>query len=79
MTRALLRHNPPLNLPDRSYGGTTLQNCLYGSLHGWGCDSGDFVTTARLLLEAGERPHPAMVPTGNDELDAVLREHLLGF
>jgi hypothetical protein len=79
MTRALLRHNPPLNLPDRSYGGTPLQNCLYGSLHGWGCDSGDFLTTARLLLEAGERPHPAMVPTGNDELDAVLREHLLGF
>ena len=76
MTRLLLRHNPPLNIADRSYGGTPLDNCVYGALHGWACDTGDFVTTARLLLEAGERVDPALLPTGLDDLDALLREHL---
>jgi Ankyrin repeats (3 copies) len=76
MTRALLRHNPPINVPDPSYGGTSLDNCVYGALHGWGCDTGDFVTTARLLLEAGERVDPADLPTGLDDLDEVLRAHL---
>jgi hypothetical protein len=76
MTRALLRHDPPINVPDRSYGGTPLGTCLYGAVHGWGCESGDFVTTARLLLEAGERVKPAWLPTGVEELDVLLREHL---
>jgi hypothetical protein len=75
MTRRLLRHNPPINVPDRSYGGTLLENCLYGALHGWGCKTGDFATTARLLLEAGERVDPKVLPTGLDDLDAVLRAH----
>jgi ankyrin repeat protein len=76
MTRALLRHSPPINTPDRSYGGTLLANCLYGSVHGWHCDTGDFVATVRLLLEAGERVNPSWVPIGNDEIDEVLRAHL---
>ena len=76
MTRALLRHNPPINTPDRSYGGTLLGNCLYGATHGWHCDTGDFVTTMRLLLEAGERVDPSWLPIGNDEIDDVLRAHL---
>ena len=72
MTRRLLQHDPPINVPDRSYGGTPLDNCLYGALHGWSCDTGDFVTTARLLLEAGERVNPALLPTGLDDLDVLL-------
>ncbi len=78
MTRRLLRHNPPINVPDRRYGGTPLGNCIYGALHGWGCASGDcdFATTARLLVEAGERVDPTWLPTGLDDLDAVLRAHV---
>ena len=78
MTERLLRHSPPINVPDRSYGGTLLGNCLYGALHGWSCDSSpcDYAGTVRLLLEAGERVHPAYLPTGLDDVDAVLREHL---
>ena len=76
LTRRLLQHNPPLNTPDPSYGGTLLGNCLYGALHGWGCESGDFVNTVRLLLEAGERVKPSYLPTGLDDLDAVLRSAL---
>jgi hypothetical protein len=78
MTRRLLRHNPPLNVRDRSYGGTLLANCLYGALHGWSCETSpcDYAATVRLLLEAGERVEPGYLPTGLDDIDAVLRAHL---
>ena len=76
MTRQLLQRNPPLNSPDRTYGGTLLQNCLYGALHGWESERGDFVTTVGLLLAAGERVDPTSLPTGRDDLDALLRAHL---
>ena len=76
MTRVLLEHDPPINVPDPTYGGTVLDQCLYGAVHGWSCKSGDFVTTVRLLLDAGERVNPTRVPTGRDDVDAVLREHL---
>jgi hypothetical protein len=78
MLRALLQHDPPINVRDRSYGGTLIENCLYGAQHGWSCDTSpcDYPTTVRLLLEAGERVHPVYLPTGLDDVDAVLRDHL---
>ena len=80
MTRLLLRHDPPLNTPDRSYGGTILGNCLYGALHGWSCETSpcDYPATVRLLIEAGETIKPGFVPIGLDEVDAVLREYFGG-
>ncbi len=75
LVRRLLQHNPPLNVPDPTYGGPPLGQCLYGSLHGWECKRGDFATTARLLLEAGERLDPKWVPIGRDDVDAVLRAY----
>jgi ankyrin repeat protein len=78
MTQALLPYDPPLNVPDPSYGGTPLGQCLYGALHGWHRHSGDFPATVRLLLEAGERPDPADLPTGRDDVDTVLREAIAG-
>ena len=71
---------PPISVPDRSYGGTPLDNCLYGALHGWSCDSApcDYPATVRLLIEAGERVRPEYLPTGLDDVDAVLRAHLEG-
>jgi ankyrin repeat protein len=75
MTRLLLRHDPPLNTKDPSYGGTMLGNCLYGALHGWSCDSSpcDYPATVALLIEAGEKVNPAYLPTGLDDIDAILR------
>lgn len=80
MTRRLLRHDPPINVPDPSYGGTPLDNCLYGALHGWICESApsDYPATVQLLVEAGERVRPEYLPTGVDDVDAVLRAHLQG-
>jgi ankyrin repeat protein len=73
MTRALLAHPSPIGVPDPTYGGTPLGAALYGAIHGWHAKTGDFATTVRLLLEAGERADPSVLPTGRDDVDAVLR------
>jgi hypothetical protein len=78
MVRRLLPHHPPIGVPDPTYEATPLGHCLYGSLHGWKRDTGDFATTVRLLLEAGEPLNPVDVPVGRDDVDAVLRAHLAG-
>jgi Ankyrin repeats (3 copies) len=74
LVRRLLAHDPPINVRDARYGGTPLGQCLYGAVHGW--QQGDFPTTVQLLLDAGERLDPARLPTGRDDVDAVLRAHL---
>jgi hypothetical protein len=76
MLRALLRHNPAVNTPDARYGATALGWCIYGAVYGWMRTTGNHPESARLLLEAGERLEPSALPTGRDDLDAVLREHL---
>jgi len=74
MVRRLLLHPAPIGVPDPTYGGTPLGQCLYGSLHGW--EDGDFATTVQLLLDAGEQIDPSRLPTGRDDVDVVLRAHL---
>jgi Ankyrin repeat len=73
MTRRLLAHDPPIGVRDRRYNGTLLGWCIYGAVHGWRRTTGDFATTARLLLDAGEQVDPSTVPTGRADLDALLR------
>ncbi len=68
--------DPPIGVREVNHGGTPLDWCVHGAVHGWRKDTGDFATTARLLLDAGERLDPASLPTGRDDLDAVLRAHL---
>src|SRR5262245_36069049 len=76
LVRRLLRHNPPINVPDPTYGGTPLGQCLYGSLRGWECRKGDFASTVRLLLEAGERLDFRHVPGGRLDVEDVLRAYV---
>jgi ankyrin repeat protein len=76
MVRLLLRYDPPIGVREASHGGTPLDWCVYGSVCGWAHDTGDFATTVRLLLDAGERPDPSDLPTGRDDVDAVLRAHI---
>jgi ankyrin repeat protein len=75
MVRRLLTCRAPIGLPDETYGGPPLGQCLYGALHGWSRSTGDFVGTVRLLLDSGERPDPSYLPTGRDDVDVVLREY----
>ena len=74
LVKRLLAHDPPLNTPDPTFGGTILGNCLYGACHGWGASTGDFVTTVALLLEAGERARPDYFPVGIAAIDALLQQ-----
>jgi ankyrin repeat protein len=68
--------HPPLTR-ENEFGGIPLGACIHGSLHGW--ETGhpqDHVRTLNLLLEAGSPLDPTRLPTGNDELDIVMRAWL---
>jgi ankyrin repeat protein len=67
---------PPLTLKNE-FGGMPLGACIYGSMHGWNTGHPqDHARTAQLLLEAGAAIDPAWLPTGNDDIDVVLRARL---
>jgi hypothetical protein len=75
-TLVKLDPHPPLS-QENEFGGTPLGACVYGSLNGWRTGHPqDHVRTLGLLLNAGSPVDPTMLPTGNDELDRVLREWL---
>jgi ankyrin repeat protein len=68
--------DPPL-LHQNEFGGIPLGACIHGSLHGWNTGHPqDHVRTLTLLLEAGSPLDPTVLPTGNNELDAVMRAWL---
>ena len=75
-TLLTLDPTPPLTQKNE-FGGIPLGACFYGSMHGWKTGHPqDHARTVRLLLEAGSPVDPTMLPTGNDILDAVVREWL---
>ena len=76
MLELLLTANPAINSRDATHGGTALGWCIVGSLHGWRVKTGDFAGVAELLIKAGERVEPDMLPTGRDDVDRILRAHL---
>jgi len=76
MMRALLQRDPPIGVRDSRYSRTPLHWCHDGAVEGWAKDrGGDYPTTIRLLVDAGETFEPSILPTGRDDVDAVLREH----
>lgn len=70
----LLQHNPPLTLHNQ-YGARPLDSAIYGSVHSWRRD-GDFPATVEALIKAGSKVAADSVPSGNDDVDAVLRRYL---
>lgn len=70
--------HPPVSQLNE-FGGTPLGACIHGSLHGWRTGHPqDHARTLTLLLEAGCEVDPTWLPTGNDELDAMMRAWLKG-
>jgi len=76
LVRTLLAHNPAIGVRDAHYDATPLGWCVYGAVQGWARHHGNFPETVRLLLEAGERFDVAVVPTGRDDIDSVLRANI---
>jgi len=76
MIREILKHHPPLEVADTSYGKTPLGWAVHGSKNSWERHKGDYAVALELLLEAG-----AKAPKLTEELDAsepalaVLRRH----
>jgi ankyrin repeat protein len=56
MTRAILRHQPPLELADANFQATPLRWAIYGSEHGWHRRTGNYPATVEALLKAGAQP-----------------------
>jgi hypothetical protein len=69
----LLHHGAPLTIEDRQFHATPAGWFAHGVQH---CDErgGDYPGVARLLLDAGATLPAADLPTGNEAVDAVLRE-----
>jgi ankyrin repeat protein len=75
MLRDVLERKPPLDAVDQDFKGNAMGWLIHGALGGWpGISTGHHGDCARLLLDAGTQVEEASLPTGNDALDAVLRE-----
>jgi ankyrin repeat protein len=76
MVQALLKSNAPVNVFENEHGGSPLAWALYGSLHGWEREKGDYAGVTKALLAAG-----ADIPKGERPLEAteevleIIREH----
>jgi ankyrin repeat protein len=72
MAREILRHSPPLELEDSEHHGTPMGWALYGSLHGWHRQTGDYAGVVNALLDAGARP-PKESDIASEAVLAALR------
>ena len=71
LTRTILSHHPDLELKSLEFPGTPLHWAIYGSLHSWHPERGDYGGTVEALLHAGAAP-PAK-DAGFEASEAVLR------
>ena len=79
MVKEILRYRPPIEARDRDFDGTPVGWAVYGSVHGWHRQSGDYAGVTEALLQAGaEAPKPTANLEASDAVREVLRRHLLG-
>jgi hypothetical protein len=76
VVKLLLQHKPLLE-DHNQYGARPLDMAIYGSTHSWRQD-GDFPETVKALIDAGSTVKADSIPSGNDEVDAILRPHIEG-
>lgn len=65
MVQEILRYKPPLEIWDENFGGKPLSWAIYGSVHGWNREKGDYAGTVEALLQAGAEP-----PEVSEDLEA---------
>ena len=70
MAELILRKNPALETTDADFNATPIGWAIYGSEHGWHCETGNYAATVEALLRAGAKPpHEA---AGSTEVKQVL-------
>jgi ankyrin repeat protein len=76
MIRELLRHRAPVDVKGDEYDGTPLYWAIYGSLHGWRRETGDYAGAVEALIAAGAQV-PKLTPEvqASDSVRAVLTRH----
>ena len=74
LVEVLLEHGASLTSQDQQYHATSAGWFGHG-VRNCGEAGGDYAGVARLLLAAGATIAAADIPTGNADVDAVLREH----
>ncbi len=79
MIREVLKHHPPLEVAETSYGGTPLGWALHGSKNSWERHKGDYAEALELLLQAGAKaPELTKELQASEAALAVLRRHKVG-
>jgi len=77
MVEEVLRYSPPIDAGDRQHDGTAMGWLIHGALNPWSFSTKRHDECARLLLDAGAQVNEAVLPTGHDAVDRVLRAHLM--
>jgi hypothetical protein len=77
MMEEVLQYNPPIDAQDPQFHGTPMGWLIHGALNPRGSSTGRHGECAHLLLGAGARVDEALLPTGHDAIDRVLREHFV--
>jgi ankyrin repeat protein len=73
MAREVLPFHPSLELKSTDYAGTPLSWAIFGSGNGWNRETGDYVGTVEVLLEAGAAiPEHALELEPSDEVIDLL-------
>ncbi len=70
MIELILRKNPPLEVTDVDFNATPLGWAIYGSEHGWHCETGNYAASVEALLRAGAKPPQEVA--GSAEVKQVL-------
>lgn len=76
LVELLLSRGHPVNLVDPSHNSTPLGYAIYDCVVEKRHPEGDFARVAELLLEAGSTLQSSKYPTGDPQLDQVLRRYL---
>jgi ankyrin repeat protein len=74
LVEVLLNHGASLTAEDDRFEGTPIGWFGQGVRSGHN-KGGDYVQTARLLIAAGAKFNSYQIPTGDEQVDAVFREH----